>query len=134
MVREQCLHRSFASGILSMILKYNSRRDNMAVGVRGVAPILAVMATLATSVHGDSDRIAFTLRHRAEPDVLVDVRPHPTSKTSRLECPPTAAFARKLSMQVKRLNESDGHALRPEHYHLAIGRIHEDYLVRRHWH
>ncbi len=108
----------------------------MAVGVRGVAPILAVMATLATSVHGGSDKITFTLRNRAEPGVLGDVRPHPTSKTSRLECPPTAAFARKLAMQVKRLNES-GHALRPEHYYEAIELdrwSHEDYLVRRHWH
>ena len=102
----------------------------------GVAPILAVMATLAAFVHGGTDQITFKLRHRAEPDVLGDVRPHPTSKTSRLERPPTAAFALKLAMQVKKLNES-GHALRAEHYHLAIERVNwsnEDYLVRRHWH
>jgi hypothetical protein len=100
-----------------------------------MAPILALMATLVISVHGGlSDQVTVKLRDRAEPDVLADVRPHPTSKISRLERPPTAACALKLAMQVKALNKR-GDALHPEHYHVAIRRDwrHESYLVRRHW-
>ena len=53
-------------------------------GMAGMALILVIAATLATSVCGDP--ITVKLRLREEREVLREVRPHRTS-ISRLTCP-----------------------------------------------
>lgn len=75
-------------------------------GMAGMALILVIAATLATSVHGDP--ITVKLRLREEREVLREVK----------------------ELEAKR------HELRPEHYHVAIRRDNwrdEAHLVCRQW-